>query len=200
MKKQETKEYSHNSIQRIEKAEINRDFIHDMMKTYAEKNYIELNPHKPTLIRELDGLIRNLNKYGYLYCPCRLKELVGDLFIDKRNSCPCVYHKKELKIYGFCKCELFINPLEASPRLISTTIHRLKIKQQIINNHLEIYFEKEGENTGEVKIFIPEKNRLKSIKIETEGFYEIKERVFKDKILFFILSFTNKSTIVIEFS
>ena len=132
-----TAEYDPNIV-KIDKVEITYDFIVEIMKSYGKKYSMELNPHKQTLIREINGLVNNYKLFGYPYCPCRLKDLVGDLLIDKKNSCPCVYHKKEIEENGFCKCELFIEKLKDLPRLLSTSIHRLKIRQQLTQRYLEI--------------------------------------------------------------
>lgn len=188
------------SNKQLEDAKISYEFTLNMMKSYANQQSIILNPHEATLNREIKGLIINLNKFGYLYCPCRLKDLTGDISIDKRICCPCAYHKKELTESGFCKCELFVKPLEESSRLISTTIHRLKIKQQSSENKLEIYFEKNDRNHGEVKIYIPQKFTLDNLTVKSSKSFEIKERTFIDQILFFIFDFEDQATIIAEYS
>ncbi|HEY60090.1 MAG TPA: hypothetical protein G4N92_05340 [Anaerolineae bacterium] len=170
----------------------------DIMHKYAAQQDIQLNPHKPTLLREIDGLLENLQKFGYLYCPCRIRDISGDLFRDKKISCPCAYHKRELEVSGFCKCELFIKPLSGEPTLVSTSIHRLDIIERLSSNLLEVTFSKDGLNRGEVKVFVPHKYEFISIEVETEHNYEISEEVLKDQILFFIFSFTDFAKILVQ--
>jgi len=38
---------------------------------YAKNNGIRLNPDKKSVERIIDGLLKNEEKYGAKYCPCR---------------------------------------------------------------------------------------------------------------------------------
>jgi len=82
--------------------------ILEFSKKYAEENGFKLNPDENKVKALIIGLIRNEEKYGYRYCPCRV--VSGNPEEDKKIICPCVYHKEELEKMGRCWCGLFINP------------------------------------------------------------------------------------------
>jgi ferredoxin-thioredoxin reductase catalytic chain len=75
-------------------------------KRYAENQGFALNPDEKVVDMVIDGLIQNLEKNGAAYCPCR--PLSGDKQEDKKNICPCVYHKYEIAKDGKCHCWLFV--------------------------------------------------------------------------------------------
>ena len=80
----------------------------DMLKWangIARKNGWVLNPdedHRRIVIR---GLVRNKEKFGRPYCPCRLRS--GDEERDRAIECPCIYHKDEIAKDGHCHCLLY---------------------------------------------------------------------------------------------
>jgi ferredoxin-thioredoxin reductase catalytic chain len=74
-------------------------------KHYAkEKGYV-LNTDERQLLAVLRGLVRNKERFGEAYCPCRLRS--GDPEKDKIIICPCIYHEKEIEEQGMCHCRLF---------------------------------------------------------------------------------------------
>jgi len=73
---------------------------------YAQKNGFSLNPNKEVVEGIVKGLLKNEEKYGQRYCPCR--RVTGNLEEDKKNICPCAYHKEEIKNLGHCLCNLFV--------------------------------------------------------------------------------------------
>jgi ferredoxin-thioredoxin reductase catalytic subunit/thiol-disulfide isomerase/thioredoxin len=73
---------------------------------YAKKSGFKLNPDKKTVEGVIKGLLANEEKYGEKYCPCR--RVSGDKEADKKNICPCIYHKDELEKDGHCFCNLFV--------------------------------------------------------------------------------------------
>ncbi len=73
---------------------------------YAKKNGFKLNPDKKIVKMLIEGLLKNEKKFGKKYCPCR--NISGDLEVDKKIICPCIYHKKEIKEEGHCHCLLFV--------------------------------------------------------------------------------------------
>jgi ferredoxin-thioredoxin reductase catalytic chain len=169
--------------------------LRSIFEHYADQNGLQLNPHAPTLQRELEGLTFNLGEYGYLYCPCRMKDLTGDPFRDKKIVCPCAYHKPEVKSDGHCKCELFVAPLGEDPDLISTTIHRVEIRKKLQPGTLEIEFVKPGRSKGEVKIWIPQGVRQGDISVESDFDHAITEKNFQNRILFFYLDFEERAVL-----
>lgn len=76
-------------------------------KDYAQKTGIKLNPDKKIVEGVIKGLLKNKEEKGELYCPCRI--ITGDKEKDKEIICPCVFHKKEIKSEGHCKCLLFVS-------------------------------------------------------------------------------------------
>ena len=63
-----------------------------------------LNPDKKILDTVIRGLLRNEQKFGKRYCPCRLRS--GDVEKDRAIICPCIYHKDEIAKDGHCHCQL----------------------------------------------------------------------------------------------
>ena len=71
-------------------------------REFAEKNGFRLNPNKKVVEHLIKGLLKNEENFGKKYCPCR------KIYNDK-ITCPCVYHKNEIKEQGHCHCFLFVN-------------------------------------------------------------------------------------------
>jgi len=76
-----------------------------MSQEYAKKAGFKLNKDKARLNFILKGLKKNEDKYGYIYCPCRL--VTGNFDKDRGIICPCIFHKDEIKRDGHCLCQLF---------------------------------------------------------------------------------------------
>jgi ferredoxin-thioredoxin reductase catalytic chain len=80
----------------------------DMLKWangLAKKHGWALNPDEKHLGTVIRGLVRNKEKFGRLYCPCRLRS--GDEEKDRAIECPCVYHRDEIAHEGHCHCHLY---------------------------------------------------------------------------------------------
>jgi len=75
-------------------------------ETYVEENSFKLNPDKKVVEGIVQGLLRNEEKYGQRYCPCR--RVTGNTEEDKKIICPCVYHLSEIGRDGHCLCGLFV--------------------------------------------------------------------------------------------
>ena len=73
---------------------------------YAKENCFCLNPNQQIVNGIVDGLIKNEEKYGERYCPCR--RVSGDKKEDAKNICPCIYGKEEVARQGHCVCRLFV--------------------------------------------------------------------------------------------
>jgi len=61
----------------------------------------EIEVHEETVYL----LIKQIEKYGKPYCPCR--KVTGDPERDRVIICPCKYHVNELKKYHTCLCGLY---------------------------------------------------------------------------------------------
>lgn len=75
-------------------------------KKAQEKKGYAFNKDKPRVTVILEGLITNLERYGYMSCPCRLAS--GDRETDKPIVCPCIYREDDVRDYGTCYCSLFV--------------------------------------------------------------------------------------------
>jgi ferredoxin-thioredoxin reductase catalytic subunit len=78
----------------------------EFSEEYAKKAGIKLNPDKKIVENVIKGLLKNEEKFGFRYCPCRVVE--GDLEKDRKKICPCSWHLEEIKKFGHCLCGLFV--------------------------------------------------------------------------------------------
>ena len=74
-------------------------------EAYAKSKGFMLNPNKKDLDLILEGLEKNREKHGVPYCPCRV--ITNDKEKDREIICPCVFHRGEIEINGYCLCRLF---------------------------------------------------------------------------------------------
>jgi len=72
---------------------------------YAKENGWVLNPDPEVLDAVIRGLMRNEQKFGERYCPCRLRSRDGEK--DRAIICPCVYHRDEIAKDGHSHCQLY---------------------------------------------------------------------------------------------
>jgi ferredoxin-thioredoxin reductase catalytic subunit len=85
------------------------DTPEELMKKYeeyAKNNGFKLNSDKRIVERIISGLLKNKEKYGETYCPCR--RVSGNGEEDLKKICPCFWHKDEIKKDGHCFCNLYI--------------------------------------------------------------------------------------------
>ena len=75
-------------------------------KKYAEESGFKLNPNEKIVENIVNGLLRNEEKYGEQYCPCR--RVSGDKEEDAKKICPCFWHKDEIAKDGHCFCNLYV--------------------------------------------------------------------------------------------
>ncbi len=73
---------------------------------HAKASGFKLNPDEKVVNRIIDGLLRNEEKYGAQYCPCR--RVTGDKAEDAKKICPCEWHKSEVAKDGHCFCNLYV--------------------------------------------------------------------------------------------
>jgi len=59
-----------------------------------------LNPDKSFTLGLVEGLLVNIERYGYQACPCRLAEGIREKDLDL--ICPCDYRDDDLEEYGCC--------------------------------------------------------------------------------------------------
>lgn len=87
---------------------MDKEKLKEICRKHAESIGAKLNPNREVLDVLLEGLLRNEEKYGYRYCPCRV--VSGDPEKDKKIICPCWYHLLEIEKMGRCWCGLFVKP------------------------------------------------------------------------------------------
>lgn len=82
------------------------------MRNVAERQSWVLNPDEEFRRKIEEGLATNLERYGYLLCPCRDGD--GERQAERDITCPCDYAKADIAEYGHCFCGLFMSPAFAS--------------------------------------------------------------------------------------
>lgn len=80
------------------------------MEKYAKMKGYRLNPDEETVMTVLQGLLKNEERYGYRYCPCR--PVTGDRQADLPKICPCKWHQEEIRQMGRCLCGLFVSGVD----------------------------------------------------------------------------------------
>lgn len=82
--------------------------MREYIKKVADTNNWILNRDRQTLDDLIDGLLENKKSHGYQSCPCRLAS--GKRDIDRDLICPCDYAPPDIKEYGACYCNLYLDP------------------------------------------------------------------------------------------
>jgi ferredoxin-thioredoxin reductase catalytic subunit len=77
------------------------------IKGDAEASGYFLNPDLSVVFILIDGLLVNLERYGYLGCPCRLSS--KDIVADNDIICPCDYRDEDVNQFGTCYCALYVS-------------------------------------------------------------------------------------------
>jgi len=83
----------------------NEEELRKNIKEYAPLAGIKVNPDSKQVEIIIKGLLKNKEKHGEVYCPCRL--VTGNKEKDKDIICPCVFHRGEIELEGKCRCFLF---------------------------------------------------------------------------------------------
>jgi len=85
----------------------------ESLRRFGEANGFKRNPNTPSFMNIVYRLLKNIDEYGYPYCPCRpLRKKPGmsleEIYeLNKDKICPCVYAKTEVKTRGCCLCSLY---------------------------------------------------------------------------------------------
>ncbi|MEN8614258.1 ferredoxin-thioredoxin reductase catalytic domain-containing protein [Dehalogenimonas sp. THU2] len=77
------------------------------LNTEAEGGGYHLNPDIDFTRSLVEGLLVNIDRYGYQACPCRLASGVKSEDLD--TICPCDYRDPDISEYGACFCGLYVN-------------------------------------------------------------------------------------------
>lgn len=76
------------------------------IEAHAKDVGIKVNPDKKKAEIVINGLLKNKEKHGEVYCPCRI--VTGNNKKDEDIICPCVFHRGEIELEGRCRCLLFV--------------------------------------------------------------------------------------------
>ena len=74
--------------------------LYERLDKEAEAGGYHLNPDREMTLMLVEGLHTNLERYGYMLCPCRMGE--GEKGKDLDIICPCNYRDADLDEYGQC--------------------------------------------------------------------------------------------------
>jgi len=80
--------------------------LKQQLEEHTKKVGIQFNPNKEIVQGVLTGLLKNKEKHGEIYCPCR--RVTGDKEKDKEIICPCVFHRGEIELQKHCHCNIFV--------------------------------------------------------------------------------------------
>ena len=75
-------------------------------EAHIKKTGIKFNPNEKIVNSLIDSLIKRKDKFGEIYCPCRV--ITKDKIKDEEIICPCIYHRGEIELQGHCLCNLFV--------------------------------------------------------------------------------------------
>ncbi len=80
---------------------------YEQLKREAEESGYNLNPDVKFTKGLVEGILTNIDRYGYASCPCRLAS--GKKEDDLDIICPCDYRDPDLVDYGTCYCALYVS-------------------------------------------------------------------------------------------
>lgn len=83
------------------------DALYEKLEREAEASGYHLNPDGEFTRALVEGLLTNVNRYGYQACPCR--RATGTREEDLDVICPCDYRDADLGEYGACYCALYVS-------------------------------------------------------------------------------------------
>lgn len=83
------------------------DSLYEQLKKSQEPRGYYFNRDKDKTMFLIDGLITNLQRYGYMCCPCRLAK--EDREADRDIICPCDYREPDVNEFGSCYCGLYVS-------------------------------------------------------------------------------------------
>lgn len=91
----------------IEGEQIKSEELKEEWKQWSKNKEFILNPDKSHTNTAIDGVLKQEEKTGLKYCPCRLRE--GDFEKDLKLLCPCNFRIQQTwKEKGMCWCGLFV--------------------------------------------------------------------------------------------
>lgn len=79
----------------------------ERLRREAEASGYHLNPDEDMTLDLCKGLVSNIDRYGYMACPCRLADGIKENDLD--IICPCDYRDADITEFGACYCALYVN-------------------------------------------------------------------------------------------
>jgi ferredoxin-thioredoxin reductase catalytic subunit/glutaredoxin len=95
------------------------DDLYDVLRKIQEPKGYFFNRDKERDFDLLRGLLTNMDRYGYMSCPCRLASGIREK--DQDIICPCVYREADVEEFGSCYCQLYVSAewnKEGSPHAV----------------------------------------------------------------------------------
>jgi len=89
------------------------EWLVNRIRKYAEMHRYRRNPNDIAYMNLIYRLLKNIDEYGYPFCPCRpLNRVAGatpqQIYeLNKDKVCPCRYAPMDIKTRGICLCGLF---------------------------------------------------------------------------------------------
>jgi ferredoxin-thioredoxin reductase catalytic chain len=83
------------------------DALYRKLNADASASGYHLNPDEAFTRSLVKGLLVNIDRFGYMSCPCRLA--AGERRKDIDIICPCYYRDPDLTEWGACYCALYVS-------------------------------------------------------------------------------------------
>jgi len=80
--------------------------LETLQKIAVKKGWV-LNPDNDIVTKVLEGLLKNHERHGRYYCPCRIIGKNPDPKTFQSIICPCITAEDDIAMDGTCHCELF---------------------------------------------------------------------------------------------
>jgi len=81
--------------------------LYEMLKKVQEPKGYYFSDDREHVMRLMNALLKNKERYGYMCCPCRLAS--EDPEWDRDMICPCAYREADVAEYGSCYCNLYVS-------------------------------------------------------------------------------------------
>ena len=81
--------------------------LYEMLRRIQEPKGYYFNKEQELVYELLSALLINKERYGYLYCPCRLAS--GNRRANEDIIGPCIYRVPDVAEYGSCYCGLYVS-------------------------------------------------------------------------------------------
>ena len=101
----------------------------EILKKFAARKGLIYNPDTNLVMKLVEGLLTNKNRYGYPSCPCRLAE--GVIEADKDIICPCEYSPPDIEEFGKCYCGLYVSQDYADGKIMDRRVPERRPSEKI---------------------------------------------------------------------